>query len=128
MNSKKIVYPELDLISFHDAPVLGMKLNLDTKEFSISLDDSYLRKPNGIELEGPGVLTIQNWQSFKSDVFTVDDQLYEGFDELREICRFNITSDKVQLEGFGKKTHHWIRYFFTKPEVYFTFSENAKAG
>ena len=118
---KTIAYSELSLLSFPDSQVLEIKINTENKLLSLSVDNAYLDRNSGINIDG-GILTINDWEQFEAKIYSSEGGWYNEFDELKDIGEFTVSDGQIKLKGFGKKTGQWVEYVFFNPKAYFTYS------
>ncbi len=118
---KTIAYSELSLLSFPDSQVLKININIENKLLSLSVDNAYLDRNSGINIDG-GILTINDWEQFEAKIYSSEGVWSNDFDELKDIGEFTVSDEQIKLKGFGKRTGQWVEYAFSKACAHFTYS------
>jgi hypothetical protein len=116
-----IAYSELGLLSFPDAQVLEIKINTENKLLSLSVDNAYLDKNAGVNIDG-GILTINDWEQFETKIYSPEREWYNDFDELKDIGEFTVSDGQIKLKGFGKRTGQWVEYIFSNAQANFIYN------
>jgi hypothetical protein len=112
---KLLTQDELKKLSFPDAVVEDMVINIPNKKLKIKTNGGFLSINRGIELDSCRII-VENWLSIRATVYHAQTKKFENFDEdidkLIDICEFEY-GEEIIFRGFGAKGG-WIEIVLSK--------------
>lgn len=102
---------DLSSVSFPDFAVLSWLLDAVLCNLAITTDGAFLDDDQGQRFSRAS-LSFANWDSLSVRRYDAQTETWEhcsyDYDELKDICEFDISGEAVTLRGFGRKGGHWM--------------------
>lgn len=104
-----VVHERLSHLSFPDAQVEHVDLDLPAKRLTLRIDGAWL-DGEGIGSIGAGDLVVTGWEHLDVRVYDHERDAWSrvAFMPLRDICEFCVDASQIVLRGFAKDTGSWM--------------------
>lgn len=111
-----ILKHKLGLVSFPDFAVLSWRIDIDERCMVIMTDGAYLDEGHGQSFIR-AKLSFSKWDRLRFRYFGAQAEKWHkcryDYDELKDICEFDVSEAQIKLRGFGRRTGQWIEIEIT---------------
>ena len=117
-----VPHSQLAHLSFPDAQVKIVSLDLHARRLALRVDDAWLDS-DGVRSIGPGELVITGWDHLDVRVYEHETDQWSkvGFTPLRDICEFLVDSWTIVLRGFAKDSGLWTEVAAVGGQIHATY-------
>lgn len=120
--SVSVTHEQLSLLSFPDAQVESVDLDLPAKRLTLRVDGAWLDR-EGVGRIGAGALVLAGWERLEVRRYDHERDAWSGvaFTPLRDICEFCADASRSVLRGFARDTGLWTEVAATGPQTRGTY-------
>lgn len=124
-----IPHAQLARLSFPDAQVERIDLDLPARRLTLRVDDAWLDS-EGARCIGAGELVITGWDRLDARVYdhAADKWSNVTFTPLRDICEFLVGESTIVLRGFAKDSGLWMEVAAVGGQIQGTYTPQAATG
>ena len=112
----EILKHKLGLVSFPDFAVLSWRIDIGERYMVIITDGAFLDEGNGQGfIRAKLCFSKWDWLCFRYFDAQVE-KWYKcsyDYDELKDICEFEVSEAQITLRGFGRRSGQWIEIEIT---------------
>ena len=105
----KIRGHELASLSFPDFAVVSSLIDAVRRSILITTNGAFLDDGNGQSFSRVS-LSFSDWDSLSVRCYDAQTESWEccNYDELKDICEFEMSPETVTFRGFGRNEGHWM--------------------
>lgn len=124
-----VPHEQLAHLSFPDAQVEGVDLDLQARRMALRVDGAWLDS-EGVHAIGAGELVIDGWDHLDVRVYEHETEKWSkvAFTLLRDICEFQADASTIILRGFAKDSGLWTEVAAVGDQIHATYTAQTIAG